>query len=217
VGDRWRAVAALVDRSRRALYLYVRRQDHPVSREEAARAERVSRGLAAFHLDKLVEAGLLRARYQAPPGQPRRRGRTPKVYEPAGDLAITVPERRYQLLAEIFADAAAAAPEHAAGVPGHAERQGRVLGARLRTTGGGPTDLAGVLSGLGFDPRPHPGGRIVLGNCPFQAVAARHTELVCGVNLAFVSGLLQGLDLAGVKARLAPRPPACCVELTGPA
>ena len=73
---RWEAVGALVDSVRRSLFEYVRRQDHPVTREEAADAQGVSRNLAAFHLDKLVEVGLLRARYEAPADQPRGRGRT---------------------------------------------------------------------------------------------------------------------------------------------
>src|SRR3954451_12008937 len=104
--DRWGAVATLVDASRRALYDYVRRQEHPVGREEAADATAMSRGLAAFHLDKLVDAGLLTARYEAPADQPRGRGRAPKVYEPLGDgLAVTIPERRYELIADILAEA----------------------------------------------------------------------------------------------------------------
>ena len=83
MADPWTAVVALADNSRRALYEYVRRADHPVSREEAGQATGISRGLAAFHLDKLVETGLLRARHEAPPDQPRGRGRAPKVYEAA--------------------------------------------------------------------------------------------------------------------------------------
>src|SRR5690606_39981116 len=84
-GAPWQAVAALVDPVRRRLYEYVRRQDHPVTREEAADAHSISRNLTAFHLDKLVEAQLLTARYEAPSDQPRGRGRTPKVYEPAAE------------------------------------------------------------------------------------------------------------------------------------
>jgi predicted ArsR family transcriptional regulator len=213
MGDRWRAVAALVDRSRRALYTYVRRQDHPVSREEAAHAERVSRHLAAFHLDKLVEAGLLRASYEAPPDRPRGRGRAPKVYRPTDeDLDLTVPERQYRLLAEILADAAAADPRHTGDVRRYAGTRGRELGTCLRERGA--TDPATALDGLGFDPRTGPDGRVVLRNCPFRALASRHTDLVCGLNRAFIDGLLGGLAATQLRARLAPRPPACCVELT---
>jgi predicted ArsR family transcriptional regulator len=212
VEDRWSAAAALADSSRRALYDYVRRQDHPVSRVEAARAHRVSSGLAAFHLDKLVDAGLLRARYQAPPGRPRGRGRTPKVYELAQDgLSITIPERRYRLIAEILAAAVASDPADAAeAARAQAEHTGRDLGGRLREGG---EDLTAVLDGLGFEPRAGSDRRLVLHNCPFHPLAARHTELICGLNHAFLTGLVDGLA-AAYTPDLAPRPGACCVELT---
>ncbi len=209
--DRWTAVTALADPSRQALYDYVRRQGHPVSREEAADAVRMSRGLAAFHLDKLVDAGLLLARYEAPPDQPRGRGRAPKVYEPADDgLAITIPERRYELIAEILADAIADDPAHAdAAARRLAQQRGRALGARLRDA-----DLLDVLSGLGFEPDRAGGDPVVLRNCPFHMLATRQTALVCGLNHAFLTGIVAGLDVTGTRARLSPRRGACCVELT---
>jgi predicted ArsR family transcriptional regulator len=212
--DRWSAAAALVDSSRRALYDHVRQQDHPVSREEAAAALQISRNLAAFHLDKLVEAGLLRARYQPPPDRPRGRGRAPKVYEPAGDgLAITIPERRYRLLAEILADAIAAGAGDAAGAARHhAREQGQALGARLRDATP-PGSLAGALAQLGFEPAAEADGTLLLHNCPFHALAARQTELVCGLNHEFLTGLVRGLAVPDVRADLAPRPGACCVQL----
>jgi predicted ArsR family transcriptional regulator len=212
MSDRWDVAAALVDPSRRALYDFVRRQDHPVGREEAADATGMSRGLAAFHLDKLVDAGVLTARYEAPAGQPRGRGRAPKVYEAVGDgLAITIPERRYELIAEILADAVAEEPRQAFEAALRlAHRRGHDLGADLRSTG---ADVVGVLTGLGFDPHAD-AGRVILHNCPFHALAGRQTALVCGLNHRFISGLVDGLDAAGVEARLEPRPGACCVELT---
>jgi predicted ArsR family transcriptional regulator len=217
VEDRWTAAAALVDGSRRALFDHVRRQAHPVTREAAAEALGMSRGLAAFHLDKLVDAGLLRARYQVPPGRPRGRGRAPKVYEPAQDgLAITIPERRYQLIAEILADAVAEEPADAAGAAQRrAGERGRELATRLRTEAvGDRVDLVPVLAGLGFEPQSGPDGRLLLHNCPFHALAARHTALVCGLNHAFLAGLVAGVAATGVRADLVPRPGACCVTLT---
>ncbi|GAA0714267.1 helix-turn-helix domain-containing protein [Dactylosporangium roseum] len=213
--DRWTSLTALTDPSRRALYDYVRRQDHPVSREEAADVQRMSRGLAAFHLDKLVDAGLLRARYEAPADQPRGRGRAPKVYEAAGDgLAITVPERRYELIAEILADAVADDPAHAAeAARRYAHARGEAIGAQLRAE---RVDIASVLAGLGFEPQLAQDGRILLHNCPFHALAARHTTLVCGLNHTLIAGLVEGLGIADLQARLVPRPGACCVELAAP-
>ena len=195
-------MATLIDPSRRALFEYVRRQDHPVPREEAAAATGMSRGLAAFHLDKLVGAGLLAARYEAPAG-PRGRGRTPKVYSAAGEgLEITVPQRRYELLAGILAEA------HAEGVEPDrvARRRGHDVGRRS-------AGAVAALADLGFEPDPA-GGPVVLRNCPFRALAVRHTALVCGLNLAFVSGVLDGLGATGVHAELAPQPGTCCVRLT---
>ena len=212
--ERWEIAALLADGSRRALYDYVRRQGRPVGREEAADATEMSRGLAAFHLDKLVEAGLLVARYEAPLGQPRGRGRAPKVYEAVGDgLTITIPARRYELIAEILADAVAQNPAQAGDAAMHrAHERGRDLGQQLREGG---ADLLGVLAELGFEPHPSE-GRVLLHNCPFHALARRHTELVCGLNHRFVAGLVAGLRARDVDTHLVPRPGACCVELSTP-
>ncbi|MCP3784946.1 hypothetical protein NLX85_16375 [Micromonospora sp. A3M-1-15] len=212
-GERWNAMAALVDRSRRALYDYVCRADHPVTREEAAEAHGMSRNLTAFHLDKLVESGLLRAHYGTPADQPRGRGRTPKVYEAIGDgVAITVPERRYELIAEILADAVADDPHDAPeAARRHARRRGQEIGARVRDSG---EDLVAALAGLGFEPEALD-DQVLLGNCPFHVLAARQTALVCGLNHAFLAGLVDGAGRTDLLPRLAPRPGACCVRLDG--
>ncbi|NJC73945.1 hypothetical protein HC031_30155 [Planosporangium thailandense] len=216
---RWSTVAALVDRSRRALYEYVRRAGHPVTREEAAEAHGMSRNLTAFHLDKLVDAGLLCARYEAPADQPRGRGRAPKVYEPVGDeVAITIPERRYELIAEILADAVVEDSADAVRTAHrHARERGRDLGTRVRAAAGdgnsgGADDIAAALAALGFEPQVEP-GRVLLTNCPFHALAGRHPGLVCGLNHAFVAGLVEGGAVTGAQARLDPRPGICCVHI----
>ena len=192
--DRWDAVATLVDPSRRALFDYVRRQDHPVRREEAAEATAMSRGLAAFHLDKLVEAGLLAARYEAPGGRPRGRGRTPKVYEPVGGgVAITIPERRDDLIADILAEA-------------YVQREEPERVARRR----GRESAVEDLPALGFEPR-RDGDLIVLDNCPFHALAARHGAFICGMALAFLGGLAE--RATGLSAVPVPPSGGCCVAL----
>src|SRR5262249_23687693 len=153
-------------RTRRALFDYVRRQDHAVSREEAADAHRLSRGLAAFHLDKLVEVGLLRARYEAPADQPRGRGRTPKGGGwGGGGLSGTIAERRYELIAGILADAIATDPAHAESAAlDRAHGRGHELGAQLSTR---EVPLLAALTGLGFEPAPD-GEQLLLHNCPFH-------------------------------------------------
>ena len=59
----------LDDPLRRQLYEYVIESDRPVSREQAAAAASIGRTLAAYHLDKLAEAGLLTVSYQRPAGR----------------------------------------------------------------------------------------------------------------------------------------------------
>ena len=53
------AVALLAEPTRQRLYLYLRERKEPVGREEAARHTEVKPRLAAFHLDRMAEAGLL--------------------------------------------------------------------------------------------------------------------------------------------------------------
>jgi predicted ArsR family transcriptional regulator len=215
VGDRtWEVVAALADPVRRSLYDHVRRVRRPVTREEAAAAVDISRGLAAFHLDKLVEVGLLQARYEAPADQPRGRGRTPKVYEATGDgLVLTMPPRRYELAATILADAIATDPSDArAAAHRQAAALGHVIGAADRRSGRPADRAAAALADLGYEPL-REGDGIVLDNCPFHTLAARHTTLVCGVNVEFVAGLLAGLGCDRLRAELRPRSGGCCVSV----
>jgi predicted ArsR family transcriptional regulator len=211
----WQVMAALVDPVRRSLYEYVRREGRPVTREDAAQAVDISRTLAAFHLDKLVEIGVLRAHYEAPPEQPRGRGRTPKVYEATSEaLSLTLPPRQYELVATILADAIDAEPTDAYAA---AHRQAAALGQAIglgtaRRSGRAVERASNALFDLGYEPRREADG-IVLRNCPFHALAARHTALVCGINLEFVTGLLAGIDGDPLRAELQPRPDGCCVAV----
>jgi predicted ArsR family transcriptional regulator len=53
-----------------------------------------------------------------------------------------------------------------------------------------------------------------LSNCPFDSVASSHPELVCGTNLSLIEGVIKGLGVNRVTARLDPQPGRCCVALT---
>jgi predicted ArsR family transcriptional regulator len=219
------AVAVLADAVRGQLYRYVRRHEAPVTREEAADAVGISRALAAFHLDKMVVAGVLRARYDRVAGA-RRLGRTPKVYEPSDEeFAVTVPMRRYDLLGDLLlAGLADAEPDGAEAVYARAldaaRAYGRALGARAREglRGGrlgverGARTAEVVLDELGFEPARN-AESLVLRNCPFDRQAREHTTAVCGLNLALVGGLLEGIDAPGLEARLTPSPGSCCVAV----
>jgi predicted ArsR family transcriptional regulator len=53
----------------------------------------------------------------------------------------------------------------------------------------------------------------VLRNCPFDALAREHTELVCGMNLAIMTAVTNQLQETALAARLEPAPGRCCVVL----
>jgi predicted ArsR family transcriptional regulator len=217
------AVAALDDDVRRALYRCVRDASAPVTREDAATAVGISRKLAAFHLDKLVAVGLLRAGYAS--GGTRRVGRAPKVYEPSGhDVAVAVPARRPDLLAELLLDAVLAAKTSdrldrtARRVArGYGERLGAAERERVRPGRlGAERGLAlasAVCERYGYEPAHTGPDSVRLRNCPFRPLAARAPELVCAINREFLSGMLAGLGATGLDARLEPPPGECCVEL----
>jgi predicted ArsR family transcriptional regulator len=223
--DAVRAVAALEDPQRARLYAFVRASHAPVTREEAAAAAGISRKLAAFHLDRLVDAGLLEATFERPSLEHRRVGRSPKRYRPAVvDVAVAIPERHYDVVGEILLDAltevgAGDAPVEAVA---HAARgRGREVGARVRTERRlgrlGPERglgvVAQVLAELGFEPARTEEG-LVQRNCPFHRLAQRSPELVCGINRAFVDGLLEALGASRLRAELAPADGRCCVVVT---
>ncbi|HEU5025373.1 MAG TPA: helix-turn-helix domain-containing protein [Spirillospora sp.] len=217
------AVAILSDGLRRDMYAFIRAANGPVTRDEAAASVGISRKLAAFHLDKLVAAGLLRAGYANPSGV-RRVGRAPKVYEPSGmDVQVSVPQREHGLLAGILLDAvrsqSAGESGEQAALRAAAER-GRTLGeTESRPVRGGRlgaeralTRAADVLARHGFEPERESPARLRLRNCPFHPLAADDPDLVCGVNHAFLSGMVDGLGASSVQATLAPHDGYCCVE-----
>ncbi|MDT8914184.1 transcriptional regulator [Amycolatopsis sp. PS_44_ISF1] len=209
------------------MYAFIRSARRPVSRDEAAASVGISRKLAAFHLDKLVDAGLLSARYEAVGGV-RKVGRTPKVYEPAAtDFTITIPPRRPDLLADILLGAVITERE------GETARQatlrvaadrGAEFGTAERVDARpgrlgperGLTFAETVLTRHGFEPSRDTPTRVGLRNCPFHPLAAQAPDLVCGVTRAFVTGVVAGLQVSHVEAALtAPRTGGCCVELRG--
>ncbi len=204
------------------MYEFVRESARPVSRDQAAAAVGISRKLAAFHLDKLVEVGLLDAEI-AGPGEIRRVGRRPKVYRAGhADVRVAIPARSPDLLVGILLEALEPTGP-ADTVAAVARRRGLALGAaeRDRTRPGrygverGLTAAASVLTALGFEPRRETPTSLTLGNCPFQPHAAATPELVCTLNHALVSGVLAGLEVDTVDATLAPQPGKCCVRLSG--
>ncbi|MGY1779287.1 helix-turn-helix transcriptional regulator [Geodermatophilus sp. SYSU D01036] len=210
------AVAALAEPTRRRLYEHVVRAPHPLSRDDVAGATGVPRPTAAFHLDRLVTDGLLDVHYERRSGRSGPgAGRPAKLYRRAeSPVSVSLPERRYDLAGDLLAAALAEAErsgERPAEVLGRrASGRGRELAAEAG--GSGPGAALRVLEEHGFEPRAD-GGEVALANCPFHALARRHTDLVCGMNLRLVEGVLEGVPDAGLVASLRPAPGACCVRL----
>ena len=107
------AIAALDQPLRRDLYRLLSQADGWTSRDEAATALGVGRPVAAFHLDKLVEAGVVEIRFERLTGRSGPgAGRPAKLYRPSQvDLAASVPERRYDLAGSLLAAAVADAAD----------------------------------------------------------------------------------------------------------
>lgn len=208
------ALALLDEPTRRRLYEWVTSQGRPVGREEAARATGTGRALAAFHLDKLARAGLLDASYQRLSGRlGPGAGRPAKVYTRGRrEISVTLPDRRYARLAELFATAleggdGAAVPEP---LRSAARSHGEALAERTKAPAGVPRLLEALESG-GYEPSIDATGSIRLGNCPFDALVGEHRPLVCGTNLALAEGIGHVVGPSGLRPVLDPQPGSCCV------
>jgi predicted ArsR family transcriptional regulator len=207
--ERLAALASLGDPLRRELYHCVTARDGGVGRDEAAAAVGVSRALAAYHLDKLVDAGLLDTRFERRTG--RRgpgAGRTAKLYlRSATPVEVSLPVRDFELIAGLLAYAVEADPS--GGSRAALQRAARALGAEVASAGRDVT-VRSLLVERGYEPY-EDSGVLRLRNCPFGRLAEAHRELVCHANLAFMEGLLQGHRRGGPRAVLEPRPGCCCV------
>jgi predicted ArsR family transcriptional regulator len=218
-------IGALADPTRRRLYLYVCSQPEAVGRDQAADALGIARHQAKFHLDRLESDGLLETEYARLSG--RRgpgAGRTAKLYRRASrDIAVSLPDREYELAGRLMAAAIAAAASSGepvlAALHRFAAEQGRSMGEAAVAASGRPDRArpalalaVEVLSEYGYEPRSE-GDRVVLANCPFHALAQAETELVCHLNEALVGGVAEALAPHGPEVALSPGRDRCCVVL----
>jgi predicted ArsR family transcriptional regulator len=216
-------VSALAEPARRALYLYVAAQPEAVSRDQAAEGVDLPRHTAKFHLDKLVEEGLLDTEFRRLSG--RRgpgAGRPTKLYRrSARQVAVTLPQRHYDLAGQILAGAVEDAARDDVPILDAVQRAAAAAGHRLGATDdprgdGSPVspleDVAAALTAHGYEPRVQ-GNAVVLANCPFHALAREHTALVCGMNLHLITAMLDELGHHAVQATLQHAADRCCVKL----
>lgn len=149
------ALGALADPRRRAVYEHVAAAGGALSRDQVAEALGIGRNLAAHHLDRLAEAGLLDVSFarlsgRTGPGA----GRPAKLYRrSAAEHAVSLPPRGYRVLAEVFADAV-----EAAGAEPALYAAARRHGARLAT------QVAAELAATSpSSPHVTPGGSVAAG------------------------------------------------------
>lgn len=221
--DTVQAIGSLADPVRRELYDYIASQNDSVSREDAAAAVGVAVHKAKFHLERLVQEGLLDTEFKRLTGKTGPgAGRPAKLYRRARSVfSVSLPERRYDLMGHILAEAienthdgctihdvldavARSAGEHAA------------LSARPLTSDGDPDqqlrEVSDELSQLGYEPETAD-EVIRLRNCPFDTLAKQHTELVCGVNRSYVQGVIDGIGARGVCTCADKQTGYCCVAI----
>jgi predicted ArsR family transcriptional regulator len=221
-------IGVLADPVRRRLYRFVCSQEQPVSRDQAAQAVGLARHKAKFHLDRLEAEGLLEADYvrltgRSGPGA----GRPAKRYRRGTkEFGVTLPARDYELAARIMADAIAESARIETPIFDVVNDTAAVYGAAIATSardhgahhhGSGSAAILDlvvrVLAEHAYEPR-RSGSTVVLVNCPFKALAADHTDLICRLNHALLAGFAESLAPDLLEARLERGETRCCVLLT---
>lgn len=216
------SLSSLDDRVRAEIYFHVARSGGSVTREEVARALGVTRRTAAFHLDRLAEAGLVDVSFKRVSGRTGPgAGRTSKLYRRSGRrLDVSIPSRNYELMARLLASVVkeaqgAVAPDRL----GPAARAfGVSRGAAARAQAARPESrerrrevLVEELTRLGFEPFEDGDGTLRLRNCPYHDMAREDSDFVCSMNLHLMQGVTEGLDLADMSPTAEPMDGMCCV------
>jgi predicted ArsR family transcriptional regulator len=202
--DAFAVLGVLGDPVRRRLYRHVATAPGEVGRDAAAEAVGVSRSLAAHHLDKLVDAGLLAVSFRRLSGRTGPgSGRPSKLYRRAeGEHAVSVPPRSYGAAGRMLAEVV-----EKAGLDRELQAAARAAGAA--DPGAADGDLVKSLEERGYQPF-WDGPTLRLRNCPFHALADEFPALICGMNLA----MLEGMADEEWDPVMDPCPGGCCVSLS---
>lgn len=175
---------------------------------------------ARFHLDGLVEAGVIdrAAEQRDQPGRPR------MLYaaRPGGTRAGA---RSYKLLAEILTSfVATQMPQPARAAERAGEEWGRYLTERPapfeRVDAAAATQqLVEALDDIGFAPEAKTAGgrrQILLHHCPFREAASQHPEVVCSIHLGLMRGMLAEMSAPLDTEQLEPfvEPNLCVARLS---
>lgn len=201
--NRVEALAALAPPLRRELFRVL--GDRWTSRDEAATALGLARSAAAFHLDKLAEAGVAEVMYARPAGRTGPgAGRPAKLYRlRVKEVSASIPDRHYDLAGALLARSVDAAVERDDRVydlvRDVAHKEGKAVGERAAAAGKSKTTAArkqsviDVLAARGYGPTTSR-STVSLGNCPFDRLADEHPVVVCLMNFHLIEGLLEGLE-----------------------
>lgn len=211
--DRMAALASLGDEKRRQLFELVASSPGAVGRDEVARVSGIPRSTVSFHLDRLVQDGVLAVEFHKAPGRTGPgSGRPAKMYRPvAGEIGASVPDRNYDLAGELMA--AAISESASGGTP--IEESLRAVGYRRgRSLAESADSLEDFLTRAGYCPRPDGEGGLVLPNCPFHRLSKEHPDVVCRLNGAFLRGAATACRGSGDNVADDGRPGFCCARIT---
>jgi predicted ArsR family transcriptional regulator len=223
IADQVATIALLDEPTRRRVFEFASASRHAVSRDDVAAGLGMSRELAAFHLERLLNGGLLKAEYRRRSGRTGPgAGRPAKLYRRTDvEVAVSIPPRRYEAAADVFAESIDRLkdPAATAAVSDVARERGTELGLEARRTAGARPSrrrrlaaLMELLGRAGYEPAVEGGrGVVTLRNCPYHALVADHRELTCGMNLAWAQGVAAAADVP-LRPVLAAREGVCCVE-----
>jgi predicted ArsR family transcriptional regulator len=215
------SLSTLDDPVRAEIFFHVARSGGYVTRDQAAKDLGITRRTAAFHLDKLAEAGLVDVSFKRVTGRTGPgAGRSSKLYRrSARRLNISIPSRNYELMARLLASVVQQTDEASAPqIESQAKAFGVSKGAAARNQVSRSTSrkqlkqvLVNELAALGFEPLDDATGTLRLGNCPYHDMARENASFVCSMNLALMQGVVEGLELTEVSAALEPIEGMCCV------
>ena len=205
------AVAALADPVRRTVYQLVARSPEPLSRDRVAAVLGLARSTAAFHLERLAEAGLLAAEFRRLTGRTGPgSGRPAKVYLRADDeVTLSLPRRHYELAGEVMAEAIGHAVGE--GIPVREALRAAAVHAGRRLAGTS-ADLDDALEHAGLEPR-RDGDATVLGTCPFHRLARENPAVVCDLNHSLLCGMADAVGDDPGRVHLAPGSGGCCIRI----
>lgn len=213
------SAAPVLGESRARVLEVLQQAGEPLAVGEVARQVGLHTNTARFHLDALVEAGVVdrTTEEREQPGRPR------SLYMARPGSARSG-KRSYRLLAEILTSYVAAETAQPARVAVQAGKAwGRYLADRpppfRRINADVATEqLVNTLDEIGFAPEAVTAGRqrqILLHHCPFRETAEEHREVVCSIHLGLMQGVLAELDAPIDAERLDPfvEPHLCITHL----